>query len=124
MSALGSYLLGNLVSVLVALVVVTIAFWKWKYQYWKKRNVPYLEPGIPFGNMEDVIRGKKFVGITLKGLFGSGLREEYNDQRLQDFYGQGHLREREGPPSSPSSESFWDEVEEYESEADSDVYVW
>jgi cytochrome P450 family 6 len=69
MSALGSYLLGNLVSVLVALVVVTIAFWKWKYQYWKRRNVPYLEPGIPFGNMEDVIRGKKFVGITLKGLY-------------------------------------------------------
>jgi cytochrome P450 family 6 len=69
MFALGFLLGGKLVSVVVALLVATIAFWKWKYQYWKRRNVPYLEPRIPFGNMEEVIRGKKFAGIRLKEIY-------------------------------------------------------
>ncbi|KAJ3618423.1 hypothetical protein MTP99_006420 [Tenebrio molitor] len=60
---------GNLISVVVALLVVTVAYWKWKYQYWKRRNVPYLEPRIPFGNMEKVIRGKKFFGIEFKNIY-------------------------------------------------------
>jgi cytochrome P450 family 6 len=47
---------------MVALIVVIITFWK----YWRKRNVPYLEPRIPFGNMEEVIRGRKLVGIGFK----------------------------------------------------------
>ncbi|CAH1382463.1 hypothetical protein MTP99_006423 [Tenebrio molitor] len=69
MFALGFLLGGKLVSVVVALLVTTIAFWKWKYQYWKRRNVPFLEPRMPFGNMEEVIRGKKFAGIRLKEIY-------------------------------------------------------
>jgi cytochrome P450 family 6 len=69
MFGLGFLLGGNFITVVVAVLVVTIAFWKWKYQYWKRRNVPYLEPRIPFGNLTDVIRGKKFIGITLKDIY-------------------------------------------------------
>nr|QYA71986.1 cytochrome P450 [Anoplophora glabripennis] len=49
MSCLASILL-NLVGVVTALLAITYAYFKWTYQYWKNRNVPYIEPTIPFGN--------------------------------------------------------------------------
>ena len=42
-------ILGNIVGVVVALVTITIAYFKWRYQFWKRHNVPYFEPTIPFG---------------------------------------------------------------------------
>ncbi|XP_023312855.1 cytochrome P450 6A1-like, partial [Anoplophora glabripennis] len=49
MSCLATFLL-NLVGVVTALLAITYAYFKWTYQYWKNRNVPYIEPTIPFGN--------------------------------------------------------------------------
>ncbi|KAJ8913637.1 hypothetical protein NQ315_007354 [Exocentrus adspersus] len=51
----GSFLF-DLLAVATALLAVTYAYFKWKYQYWKWRNVPYIEPTIPFGNIGNPFR--------------------------------------------------------------------
>ncbi|XP_023312781.1 cytochrome P450 6A1-like, partial [Anoplophora glabripennis] len=43
--------LWNLLGITTALLAVAYAYTKWCFQYWKKRNVPYIEPTIPFGNL-------------------------------------------------------------------------
>nr|WCC58077.1 cytochrome P450 [Pharsalia antennata] len=44
-------ILHNILSVVVALLAVVFVWFKWRYQYWKRKNVPYIEPTIPFGNL-------------------------------------------------------------------------
>lgn len=41
------------------LSIATLIYWYFKvaYSYWKSRNVPYLEPSFPYGNIKDF--GKK-----------------------------------------------------------------
>jgi cytochrome P450 family 6 len=85
MFGLGFLLGSNFISLVVTVLVVTIAFWKWKYQYWKRRNVPYLEPRIPFGNLTDVIRGKKFIGITLKNIYEEMKRRGWKHGGIYTF---------------------------------------
>ncbi|KAJ8975581.1 hypothetical protein NQ317_013083, partial [Molorchus minor] len=36
-------------------IAIFYAYLKWSYQYWKRRDVPYLERSIPFGNFENPI---------------------------------------------------------------------
>ncbi|KAJ8936054.1 hypothetical protein NQ318_004955 [Aromia moschata] len=43
----------DLIGICTALVAVAYAYFKWSFGYWKRRNVPYLEPKIPFGNLGD-----------------------------------------------------------------------
>ncbi|KAJ8968521.1 hypothetical protein NQ317_001715 [Molorchus minor] len=38
---------------LLGLPLAIYAFFKWKHQYWKRKNVPTFEPSIPFGNLEN-----------------------------------------------------------------------
>lgn len=40
---------------LVSITILTIfyAFFKYSFQYWKSRGIPYDEPSIPFGNIRD-----------------------------------------------------------------------
>lgn len=40
----------DIFAVLVSLGIVVYAYFQWNYQYWKRRNVPYLKPTFPFGN--------------------------------------------------------------------------
>ncbi|CAH1382253.1 unnamed protein product [Tenebrio molitor] len=46
--------------------VVEEAYYKWTYQYWRRRNFPYLEPRIPFGNNISPFGQKESNGINLK----------------------------------------------------------
>lgn len=62
-------LTGDLISFIVALFVLLITFLKWNYQYWKRRNVPYLEPSIPFGNFQTSFQGKEHNSVTLKKIY-------------------------------------------------------
>lgn len=40
--------------------VVIVSYLKYQYQYWKIRNVPYIEPKFPFGNLKGFPKG---IGI-------------------------------------------------------------
>lgn len=50
MFSFGSILF-NFLGVTTALLAIVIAYYKWSYQYWKKKNVPHFDPIIPFGNL-------------------------------------------------------------------------
>lgn len=39
----------------VAILLVGYVYFIWSYQYWRKRNVPYLEPTVPIGNFGSML---------------------------------------------------------------------
>lgn len=41
----------DLLGLVVSLVVVVYAYFKWSFQYWKRKNIPYLEGSIPYGSV-------------------------------------------------------------------------
>ena len=47
---------GALLSCISAAVYI---YFKWSFTYWKKRNVPYIEPIFPFGNFRDMVLTRK-----------------------------------------------------------------
>ncbi|KAG5866474.1 hypothetical protein JTB14_031683 [Gonioctena quinquepunctata] len=51
-------LLYNLVVLLALLTLILIAVYKWNFLYWKRRNIPYFEPSIPFGNLMNLVTRK------------------------------------------------------------------
>ncbi|CAH1382250.1 unnamed protein product, partial [Tenebrio molitor] len=59
-------LCGNLVAISVAILTIVVAYYKWTYQYWRRRNFPYLEPRIPFGNTHNLFRRKENPGTRVK----------------------------------------------------------
>ncbi|KAJ8932740.1 hypothetical protein NQ314_014437 [Rhamnusium bicolor] len=61
----GSFLL-DLFGIVTALIAVGFVYFKWSYQYWKRRNLPYLEPSIPFGSHLFNIGGKKWRNLRTK----------------------------------------------------------
>lgn len=53
----------------VALVTIVIVYCKWTYQYWARRNVPYFQPQIPYGNLKKTLRGKEHIGVSLAKIY-------------------------------------------------------
>ncbi|KAK5650899.1 hypothetical protein RI129_001928 [Pyrocoelia pectoralis] len=57
-----------LTSVVLVASFVVIYFLKSRYEYWERRNIPYLQPRLFFGNMADVVFLRKpFYQICLEG---------------------------------------------------------
>ena len=51
------------VGVLAACVLAVVyAYFKVSFTYWKKRNIPYVEPSFPFGNYAEVFFFRKSIG--------------------------------------------------------------
>ncbi|KAG4079535.1 hypothetical protein HA402_005232 [Bradysia odoriphaga] len=54
-----------LLTLLLLLLFVAVSYlyisYKIRYQFWKKRNVPYLQPTFPIGNMLDSFKKKHFA---------------------------------------------------------------
>ncbi|XP_069672108.1 probable cytochrome P450 6a13 [Periplaneta americana] len=71
-----------LLYVCLAITIVFAAvyvYFKWSYTYWKKRNVPCLEPSFPFGHFFDT--------ILLRRTLGEILREHYRKLQGHRFAG-------------------------------------
>lgn len=66
-NTLTTYLLTGL----VLLILCIYLYFKTSYRYWKKRNIPYLEPIVPFGNIFNVYTKKR----TLAEIFGEAYLE-------------------------------------------------
>lgn len=58
-------LMYDLLAVLLALLIVVYTWFKWSFQYWKKRNVPNLEPRFPYGNTEPPARRTVDFGTNI-----------------------------------------------------------
>ncbi|XP_075217745.1 putative cytochrome P450 6a23 [Lycorma delicatula] len=66
--SIGNYWFEILLGV-IAFIVIFYRFWTKNYNYWKDRNVPYVEPVFPFGNTKDFILSTGFIGLVYKDLY-------------------------------------------------------
>lgn len=50
----------SVITTLVGAMVMGLlySYITWSYSYWSKRNIPYLEPSFPFGNVQDLFLAK------------------------------------------------------------------
>uniref|UniRef100_V5GTA8 Putative cytochrome P450 6a14 n=1 Tax=Anoplophora glabripennis TaxID=217634 RepID=V5GTA8_ANOGL len=47
----------DVLAVISTLLAVGYAYIKWKYSYWSRKNIPYIEPSFPFGNLPNPFFG-------------------------------------------------------------------
>ena len=59
MGFLSDSLLLEVGTLLTCILAVVYIYFKWSFTYWKKRNVPYIEPIFPFGNFRDMVLTRK-----------------------------------------------------------------
>ncbi|KAJ3655224.1 hypothetical protein Zmor_014361 [Zophobas morio] len=64
-----NFITTDLIALFVTLAVLFVSYWKWTYKYWQKRNVPYVQPQIPFGNLSNSFKGKEYIGVSLKNIY-------------------------------------------------------
>lgn len=70
-------LFGAIAIIAISVATVFYAFFKYSFQYWKSRGIPYDEPTIPFGNisgMGKVIHPSHFVKNTYDRHKSSGAK--------------------------------------------------
>ncbi|XP_046666333.1 cytochrome P450 6a2-like [Homalodisca vitripennis] len=70
-------------SILLSMLLFLYWYLTYDYKYWKARGVPYIEPSFPFGNLGDVILGRKSL-IDL-------VVEQYKQFEGERFFGIFHL---------------------------------
>jgi cytochrome P450 family 6 len=56
-------------TLLTCTLAVVYIYFKWSFTYWKKRNVPYIEPIFPFGNLLNVILTRKSLAEMCADLY-------------------------------------------------------
>lgn len=56
---------------------------KWTYRHWARKGIPYLEPKVPFGNLESPFSRKESTGVTMKKWYEEFRR---NDQKHGGVY--------------------------------------
>ncbi|XP_031346448.1 probable cytochrome P450 6a13 [Photinus pyralis] len=54
-----------------AFALLLTIYVRWKYAYWKKKNVPYTVPQFPFGNAENPFTRKYYFGEWLQKFYQS-----------------------------------------------------
>ncbi|EFA02820.1 cytochrome P450 6BQ6 [Tribolium castaneum] len=62
-------LIFDIVTIISTIVVLTIAFWKWKLSYWDRVGLPTLSPILFFGDTKDVLLGRLTFGEQFQELY-------------------------------------------------------
>lgn len=69
MSTLVQDPLRSIIVSLITIVVLATAYVRYCYGYWKRKNVPYLEPTFPFGNSISLFPKGISIGAVTKGFY-------------------------------------------------------
>lgn len=72
MALLGSSLLTDPVVILIALLVIIYIYFEHKFNYWRKRGVPFIKPTFIFGNFTDVLFQRVCVGQFFQDMYNKG----------------------------------------------------
>ncbi|KAJ8953113.1 hypothetical protein NQ318_013457 [Aromia moschata] len=59
----------DLIGLVVAIAVVTLAYFKWSFTYWQKKGLQTLPPSIPCGNAADIFLGRKILGEFFRDIY-------------------------------------------------------
>ncbi|XP_063907362.1 cytochrome P450 6A1-like [Zophobas morio] len=49
--------------------IAAFAFFKWKFTYWKRKNMPFIQPQFPFGNVPNPFTVKQAPGLIFTQLY-------------------------------------------------------
>lgn len=61
-------LISGIVLILISICTFVYGFFKYSFGHWKSRNIPYLEPSIPFGNVKGI--GKSIhLSMLMKSMY-------------------------------------------------------
>lgn len=63
------FVLNTVLAVTVGFIVIVKCFYKWKYQYWQKRNVPFIPPHFPYGVSTNPLLTKKKGGTLVSQIY-------------------------------------------------------
>ncbi|XP_069672104.1 probable cytochrome P450 6a13 [Periplaneta americana] len=69
MAILFEYLLLDIVVLASCIITGVYFYFQHTWTYWKKRNVPYVQPTFPFGNFGDVVFARKSMGELFNYLY-------------------------------------------------------
>ncbi|XP_063929823.1 probable cytochrome P450 6a23 [Zophobas morio] len=58
--------IGVFIGCAIGAITLVIAYFKWTYQYWSRKNIPQLPPEIPFGNMPNPFNNKQHICLNSK----------------------------------------------------------
>ena len=61
----------------VSVLAVVYAYFKVSFTYWKKKNIPYVEPNFPFGNFDDTLRFRKSIGSIFEDIYNKLEGQKY-----------------------------------------------
>ncbi|CAH0549080.1 unnamed protein product [Brassicogethes aeneus] len=68
----------DILSTLVAIACILYTYFKWSFSYWKRKNVPYLEPSIPFGNLQSPFdKSRVSLGSHISNLYRQAREKGY-----------------------------------------------
>lgn len=59
----------NIVGFFIAAAIAIFTYFKWSFQYWERKGVPFLKPSIPFGNLENFFASKRAPGIVTRDAY-------------------------------------------------------
>lgn len=69
-----------LLEIIIGIALLCMLFYWYMtsdYSYWKNRNVPFLEPKFPYGNIKDQVTNAKSIGHCFKALYDQMPGERY-----------------------------------------------
>ncbi|KAK4878167.1 hypothetical protein RN001_010673 [Aquatica leii] len=75
----------NVVAIFVIVVVGVVTYFKWAYKFWQRLGVPYLEPTIPFGNVQQVVLVQTSRGEVLAEQYKTAKAKGYKHVGLYGF---------------------------------------
>ena len=58
--------IGLFIGYAIVAISLVIAYFKWSYHYWSRKNVPQLPPVIPFGNIPNPFNTKEHMSLSSK----------------------------------------------------------
>lgn len=82
---------------LISIVLLVVAFFKWKFNYWKSLGVPYAEPHFPFGNIQ---------GLKKKVHSVDHFQQFYRDFKSRSTFGFGGIYFYTNPVIIPTDLEF------------------
>lgn len=59
----------NILYIFISTAILIYIYFRHKFTYWKRKNVPFISPEIPFGNFRQVIFGHQNSGCVVADLY-------------------------------------------------------
>lgn len=71
MDPYAEYIVKNIIVAFITICALFLTYFKWSYRYWFNKNMPFLQPSIPFGNTDNPLRRKTPFGKRMERYYQS-----------------------------------------------------